>query len=60
MTNKALLSIIAILLFGVLSVGVIHAVGQQDSGAVFKRIGANLDEATEEVRDEIDDHTDDR
>ena len=60
MTNKALLSIIAILLLGVLSVGIIHAVDNRSSESVFERTSNSLDEAGEEVRDEIDDHTDDR
>lgn len=55
MTNKALLSIISILLVGILSIGVIHALDDNDSG--FENIGESLNEAGEEIRDEIDDHT---
>ena len=58
MTNKALLSIIAILLVGVLSIGVIHALDDNESDSTFENIGDSIDEAGEEVGDEIDDHTD--
>ncbi len=58
MTNKALLTIIAILLLGVLSVSVIRALDNDTS--TLDNISHNIDEAGEELRDEIDDHTDDR
>ena len=57
MTNKALLSIIAILLVGVLSIGVIHALDDNEPDSTFENIGDSIDEAGEEVGDEIDDHT---
>ena len=60
MTNKALLTIIAILLLGVLSVSVIRALDNGDDTSTFEDISNNIDEAGEELRDEIDDHTDDR
>lgn len=60
MTNKALLSIIAILLVGVMSIGVIHALDDNESDSTFENIGENFEEAGEEIDDEIDDHTDAR
>lgn len=60
MTNKALLSIIGILLVGILSIGVIHALDDNDPVSSFENIGESLDEAGEEIADEIDDHTDAR
>jgi uncharacterized membrane protein len=59
MTNKALMSIIAILLLGMISVGLIHALDDRDESAL-DSIGNSVEEIGEEVRDEIDDHTDDR
>jgi len=59
MTNKALLSIIAILLVGIMSIGVIHAIDNDDESGI-ESISNSLDEAGEEIKDEIDDHTDDR
>lgn len=59
MTNKALMSIIAVLLLGMISVGLIHALDDRDESAL-DRIGNSVEEIGEEVRDEIDDHTDDR
>jgi hypothetical protein len=59
MTNKALMSIIAVLLLGMISVGLIHALDDRDE-STFDRIGNSVEEIGEEVRDEIDDHTDDR
>lgn len=59
MTNKALMSIIAVLLLGMISVGLIHALDDRDESAL-DSIGNSVEEIGEEVRDEIDDHTDDR
>lgn len=60
MTNKALLSIIAILLVGMISVGMIHALNDQNDEPTLDSIGNSVEEIREEVRDEIDDHTDDQ
>lgn len=59
MTNKALMSIIAVLLLGMISVGLIHALDDRDESTL-NSIGNSVEEIREEVRDEIDDHTDDR
>ena len=59
MTNKALLSIIAVLLLGMISVGMIHALDDREESTL-DGISNSVEEIREEVRDEIDDHTDDR
>ena len=60
MTNKALFSIIIILLTGILSVSAIHAYNMDQDTSVIDDVSSSLQEAGEEIRDEIDDHTDAR
>jgi hypothetical protein len=55
MSNRGLLVVIAVLLFGIFSVAFIQF--REREKPLDVRVGESVNEAIEEVGDEIDDHT---
>jgi len=59
MSNKALISLVIVLLIGILSIAIIRK-NQPQEESVGSEISKSINEGAEEVADEIDDHTDDK